>query len=243
MVTGGARRSASDELFYRLRDCIHRGEYAVGERMPTEQALCASLKVGRSTVREAMRSLQAEGYVSIRRGSGAYVVSQTGNRGEFISRWIGENREGMTDYMVVRMDVECLAARLFIRSFDADTMERLAARERAFEEELRSGDTYRIALADESLHSLLIEASKNRFLRVIGEQLTEAFREYRYVAFEQKDFFDGAVREHRRILDALSRRDTDEALYSIRLHLDGSLKHTFGVFDDAPNSYQNTPTE
>lgn len=230
MVTTGKRLSASDELYRLLRERIRNGEYPVGARMPTEQALCQSMKVGRSTVREAMRTLQAEGYVTIRRSSGTYVIAQTGNHIESISKWIGENRESMKDYMVVRVDVECLAARLFIRNFSEELMERLNSLEVGFEDSLRGGEPTRIALADELLHAMLIEASGNCYLKIIGDQLTEAFREYRYVAFEQKEFYEGAKREHRGILDALARKDTDDALFNIRLHLDGSLKHTFGVF-------------
>ena len=236
MVTSAAKCSASDTICRVLSERIQSGEYAMGAKLPTEQNLCASMKVGRSTVREAMRSLQAQGFVNIRRGSGAYVVSQTGNRSEFVSKWLGENKESMTDYMTVRIDIECLAARLFVRNFSQARMDELYALQDDFEAALRSKDVHRIAQCDERLHSRISTFASNRFLQVIDRQLAEAFRDYRNVAFEQTDFFEGAIIEHRAILDALALRDTDTAVFCIRRHLQGSLRNTFGVFETATPS-------
>ena len=53
---------------YILRHGLHPGD-----RLPTESALCANLGVSRSSVREALRKLQALDIVTVRQGSGSYV--------------------------------------------------------------------------------------------------------------------------------------------------------------------------
>ena len=53
---------------YILRHGLHPGD-----RLPTESALCADLGVSRSSVREALRKLQALDIVTVRQGSGSYV--------------------------------------------------------------------------------------------------------------------------------------------------------------------------
>ena len=53
---------------YILRHGLHPGD-----RLPTESALCADLGVSRSSVREALRRLQALDIVTVRQGSGSYV--------------------------------------------------------------------------------------------------------------------------------------------------------------------------
>lgn len=58
-----------------LRAAIRSGEYAQGDPVPTESALCARYSVSRFTVREALRRLQAEGLIRRRRGSGTVVAS------------------------------------------------------------------------------------------------------------------------------------------------------------------------
>ena len=71
------KRSVSEFVYSKLREMIENGTIAVGQKLPTEQALCEQFGVGRSSVREASRILQAKGFVEIKRGSGVYAVSYT----------------------------------------------------------------------------------------------------------------------------------------------------------------------
>ena len=54
-------KSVSESVYLKLREMIENGTFSVGQRMPTEQALFAMFGVGRSSVREASRILQAKG--------------------------------------------------------------------------------------------------------------------------------------------------------------------------------------
>ncbi|MDA8374850.1 MAG: GntR family transcriptional regulator [Actinomycetota bacterium] len=58
-----------------LRRRILAGEWAVGERLPTEDELCREFAVSRVTVRSAIQALAAQGLVDIRHGSGTYVAT------------------------------------------------------------------------------------------------------------------------------------------------------------------------
>nr|WP_255549465.1 GntR family transcriptional regulator [Corynebacterium sp. TAE3-ERU12] len=57
-----------------LRQRIRSGEYPAGHRLPTERELCSQLGVARSTVRQALDSLEVEGLVTRRRGRGGGTV-------------------------------------------------------------------------------------------------------------------------------------------------------------------------
>src|SRR5436309_8894721 len=72
-----ARRLRSlDDVSLQLRDAILAGNIAEGERLPNERDLADRFEVGRPTVREALRSLEALGIVEIRpgRAGGAYAI-------------------------------------------------------------------------------------------------------------------------------------------------------------------------
>ena len=57
-----------------LRQEIEAGVFAVGARLPTEDALCCRFGVSRHTVREALRQLREEGLVASRQGAGTTVI-------------------------------------------------------------------------------------------------------------------------------------------------------------------------
>lgn len=62
-----------DEIFH----LILERPIAIGEKLPNEFELGERFGVGRSTIREAVKSLVVKGIVEVRRGSGTYVVSIT----------------------------------------------------------------------------------------------------------------------------------------------------------------------
>jgi GntR family transcriptional repressor for pyruvate dehydrogenase complex len=57
-----------------LREAMDRGDYAPGQRLPSERDLVVRYGVSRPTVREAMICLEARGLIDIQQGSGAYVL-------------------------------------------------------------------------------------------------------------------------------------------------------------------------
>ena len=72
-----ARMPQHFAIYEQLRQRIEDGQYALADTMPTEQDLCAELSVSRYAVREALKRLDEEGFISRRRGAGTTVVSRT----------------------------------------------------------------------------------------------------------------------------------------------------------------------
>jgi len=70
-------RAKYAEIEAALRARIADGSFALGDLLPTEQALCAQLSASRFTVRQALGNLRKAGLVEARAGVGTYVVRQT----------------------------------------------------------------------------------------------------------------------------------------------------------------------
>lgn len=68
------------QLRNRLAYLIDSGHYAPGERLPTVRALAADLSVNYHTVNKVYASLEHDGYISSKRGLGAYVKGPSASR-------------------------------------------------------------------------------------------------------------------------------------------------------------------
>src|SRR5579862_4022615 len=71
--------SVADMLAKRLRDAIADGIYVVGSSLPSERELMTDHQVSRTTVREALRVLSAQGLIQVKRGrkGGSFISNPT----------------------------------------------------------------------------------------------------------------------------------------------------------------------
>jgi GntR family transcriptional regulator, transcriptional repressor for pyruvate dehydrogenase complex len=67
----------SDRLAARLRQHIDSGEWAPGDKLPTEQKLTEQFQVSRTVVREAVSRLKSMGLLTSRQGAGMFVAPRT----------------------------------------------------------------------------------------------------------------------------------------------------------------------
>ncbi|MFY1705428.1 FadR/GntR family transcriptional regulator [Micromonospora sp. WMMA1923] len=156
-----------------LRERILRGDWPVGDRIPTEPQLVATLGVGRNTVREAVRALVHAGVLQCRQGSGTYVVS-TDELAPVVARRITDDRTA--EVVEVRRAFEVEAARLAaLRRTPADLAaldDALAAREAAW----RGGRVADFVEADAALHTAVVAAAHNGMLAELYASVGTALR-------------------------------------------------------------------
>ena len=70
-------RNLTNEVVERIAGQIRKGRFAPGARLPTEQELMTAMGVSRTVVREAVAALRADGLVTTRQGSGAFVAGDS----------------------------------------------------------------------------------------------------------------------------------------------------------------------
>ncbi len=70
------KQSRYEQFYHELLEDIKSGVYKNGEKLPAERVLCDMYSISRTTVREALRNLEVEGYVIRKQGSGSYVHIQ-----------------------------------------------------------------------------------------------------------------------------------------------------------------------
>lgn len=218
------RISMTDEAVKQIRQELLSGKYKIGDRLETENELAKELKVGRSTVREALRMLKALGFIEIRQGKGAFVVKISEDSDEKIRDWFSRNKIKLTDFMEVRMSLEPLAVRLAAERADDEQIRKIDQILVAFENATATGNALDLAASDEAFHSAIAEASKNTLLIMIDQSIAEFFREYRVRSFAVKENAKNALEPHRRIVKAIKERDAVAGMREMTKHLEISLE-------------------
>lgn len=204
----------------RIRRAIHNGTYVPGDKLPPERILAVNLGVSRTTVREAIRVLEGEGYVEARRGAtGGVIVSYQGQTEE---RWrpiVQERLAELNELLDFRLANECAAARLAAERRTDENLARLAA---AHEEMQRGLETARFRAADSAFHLGIADAARNRFMRKAIEDARSAM----WMPLDPlaAQVFSTANSHHDRLLEAIRARDPQAAAAAAAEHIE-TVRH------------------
>lgn len=202
-----------------IRDFILSGTIKVGEKLPTEKDLCAQLSVGRSTVREALRILQANGFVEIQPGRGAFVARNREPDPSDIVEWFAQNEVELKDCIEVRTALEPLAVKLAIaRATDADIAQ-IARTHAKFVRAVEQNDTASTAKYDERFHNQIVESSRNKLLISINRKVSEGIQIFRGKTFQLQQSARNTVDSHTDIMRALEERDSEAGEMFMRRHI------------------------
>lgn len=194
-----------DVVFKKLRRAILLEELKAGERL-TEIRLADKLGVSRTPIREAIRKLELEGLVVMvpRRGA---VVAEI-------------NEKNLKDVLEVRRVLDVLSAGLACERIDEKGEKALSAACLAFAEAVKSGDLRDIAQKDVALHNIIIEATGNKTLQQMLDNLAEQMYRYRVKYLKDDRQYAGLVREHQAIYESIARGDKATAARLAGEHID-----------------------
>lgn len=205
---------------------IASGEFAVGDRLPSERELALAYGVSRPTVREAIIALELDGLVEVRKGVGVFVVARTPRGGEAAVTDVGP-----FELLEARRAIEGEACALAASRVQDEDLEELDGLLR----EINHGrDIVVREDADQRFHLRIAEITGNSAMYAAVEMLWEArARSPQYRLLTDKAHEAGVVPgedEHAKILDALRSRDVARSRAAMRSHitrvLDSLLKAT-----------------
>ena len=200
----------------RLRGQILAGEFAAGDRLPSEKVLAQQLGVSRPTVREAMIALEIAGLVDVRTGAGAYVQHR--------------NSVSIADIDTGPGPIELLRARRLIEgevaaeaALHATTPDLAEIEQTIGEMELLMERGEHSRSADRSFHVQIARASGNDVLAAIVGNLWEGMSSPLFSKMSDRTRLNSrqqqAITEHKSIFAALSTQDALGARTAMRQHL------------------------
>lgn len=216
-----ARIPIMQQVLDNMKNYISSDEVLAGQKMPTEKEWCEKLAVGRGTVREAFRVLEAKGLIEIRPGRGAFVSGVKELAQDDLVQWFVKNNVELKDYIDVRSAIEPLVARILAtKGLDGD-IEQLEKIHRQFIKAVQENDILSMARNDEKLHRYMVEYTGNGMLIFINKKVDECIWDFRIRTFQVPRNAQNAIKAHRNIVDAIRDRDPEVAeLYAKRhIHL------------------------
>ncbi len=201
-----------------------KGTYPIGTKLPAEIQLCKMLSVSRSTVREAMRSLQAEGYVELISGKGAFVRDNQSHDYDAIRSWFIESAPTLKDTTDVREALETVQVRMAVSRATDEEVAQLEMIHQNFIAQNAQANVAALAALDEEFHTQICRMSHNPLLLKINELLAMELKRYRLMSISVKTSSENTIREHELIITALKERDTQKKAAAYMLaHLGSSL--------------------
>jgi len=226
----------SDEIAYRLRDLILKGEIAPGDRLPSERELGRRFETGRPAVREALRELQAQGHLTIGRGrQGTRVVANVEGAGLHALPALSFHRDAnaqaaVIHLMEVRVAVETEMAALAARRADRPALKELADATVSVDRLDADGDS--------RFHQTLALAAGNPMLRQAAADLLAHLRALsgpELAGLYAQPHNAMVAGQHEAVLDAVRRGDEEGARRAMRTHLSyvtRSLRSSIGALPE-----------
>ena len=226
--TNVVRMPAYLQVAGQLRAAIVAGDLAPGQALPTERELSSTFGVGRTTVREALRVLQAEGLVlAAHAAPGRTIVAPAGRTPitAAIQTLLDGDAISEVDLEEVRCHLE--AAALSRSTLDRAPSQWAEAKAALREMEERRDDLLAFHAADRRFHLALVDTAGNRLMShvmaglwdAIDQRLVDGLRAL--VADAGTAALDGLIAEHAEILVAAEACDGDRATDLVRSHVVG----------------------
>ena len=203
-----------------LKEYIVSGELEVGDKLPTERELCQQFGVGRGTVREAVCTLQALGFVEMIPGKGSYVASKEEPGAGDITRWFAENEVRVMDVIQVRSVIEPLAIKLAMAHATEEVREELKEIHRQTLKAVEEGDFIGLGQCDEAFHTCIVNCSQNKMLISINKQISDFLKNFRGKTFRIPNNVQNIVPAHTNILGAFLEGDVEKAQQSMAAHME-----------------------
>lgn len=214
------RASASDELTRELIDQLKQQDLQPGDRLPSVTALAERFAVAPPTIREALRRLQALGFLDFRHGSGVYIREPL-ERVIVSNPYSGQlDADVILDLIDARLLIEPHLACLAVARGAAEATEEIGRILDRADQSLQGQDEL---LSDLNLnfHRAIARLSGNSVLAQTMDSLLDLYQAEQMMILQVYDNRERDAREHRAVLEAIRQGRPDLAAEQMREHLAG----------------------
>lgn len=209
-----------------VKAAIQRGELKIGDKLPREYDMAQELGVGRSSLREGIKILNAYGVVESRQGEGTFIVDNTADK---FFEFMGflPSKENVANFLELRRVIEVgniVAIYDKLTDKDFENIEKLVNDldgKRFLEDYVK---------ADKDFHNYLLSFSNNPMIMQVNNMITAMRGDLLNRLFQHEEILEDARIAHRQILEALRKRDLEACVAAVSSHIDITVVHAGNVY-------------
>lgn len=188
----------------KLRNAISRGLYPPGMRL-VERELCEALGVSRTSVREALRQLQAENLIEVgkRRNITVAVISS----------------KDAEDIYLMREMLETLAVKRFVARADENAIKKLVRIHKDLRKVLNKGDVRELAIMAGEFYETILNNSNSKVIADMARQLLTRVNYLRMRSMAEPHRLEDGIHEWDRLIEAIVAGNANAAAKAMSEHL------------------------
>lgn len=214
-----ARTTLSEQVAAQIAEMIAEKRWRTGEKLPPEMELCGALHVGRSTLREALKSLAFAGLVRMRAGDGTYVAEPSHSALDRIfAKGFLKTEKDLADVCETRLVLETELAALAAERATSHEIASLGELITQGEERLTENRQSYSEL-DLQFHLAVANCSQNKLLPRLLMDVRGLLAEWITKSQELPGMRENAQEQHRRIYKSIMRHDPERARKEMKAHL------------------------
>ena len=212
------RRRLHEDIVQQFHSLIRQGVLEHGTRLPSERVMATQFKVSRSSIREAIRSLELQGLLVSKRGSGTYInTEEIDSVVALIASTLTSGEETLEEIFEVRHLLEPQIAAVAAQRANPEEMRRLTEILEEQQDQIKDGETG--VDADTDFHFALASATHNSALVKVVSAVEDILRRSRDISLQEPGRSQRSLASHHQILKTVLEGDAEAAKQAMEHHL------------------------
>ena len=209
-----------EEICSEIKKLIISGILRPGNKLPSESELARQFSVGRQTIREALRILELSGFITVQRGStgGAIIIDTVLSKiSDLLLNAFQMKKISIDELTTARLEVERTILGYVITNAGDDEINNLQENIVQAEKEVEAG--IHPFTTNSEFHNILAKSAKNSIFVIVEASIMTVVTDFLSRLTPDFEGSRRTIKEHQSILDAIRRRDSQEASRVLEKHI------------------------
>ena len=211
----GAKKSIPEKVSAIILNYVQESNLQPGDKLPSEQQLSSTLSVSSRSVREALKILQARGFIQIMHGKGAFLIDEV--YANFIDtlttslQFSTNSRTLILNLVEVRKIIETAAIETTSRNRTNEDLKKLGRIVDKMDQAAEMKDQELFNSFDVAFHKTVVDCGRNKILIIFYNALIdlifESFKKTGFKSFSNQE----TLQSHRKMFEAIQDNDAPRA--------------------------------